>query len=65
MVYAHHVLLDDRAFVKVGRYEVGGSANQFHAARVGLRIRVGTFESRKEGVVNVDDSALKLGHEFW
>ena len=52
------VLLDDGPLVQVGRHVVGGGADEFHAALVGLGVGAGAFEGGEEGVVDVDDAAL-------
>ncbi|MCY1413769.1 hypothetical protein D9M71_292060 [compost metagenome] len=54
MADPHHVLLDDRAGVKLFGYIVAGRADQLHTAQRGLVIRLGTDERRQEAVVNVD-----------
>jgi hypothetical protein len=41
MVHPLQGLLDDRAFVEVGRREVGGGADQLDAARVRLGVGLG------------------------
>ena len=48
VIHAHHVLLDDRALVQVARDEVGGGADELHAAGVRLLVRVGTLEAGQE-----------------
>ncbi len=48
-------LRDDGAFVEVGGDEVGGDADDFDAAFVGLAIGVGAGERGQERGVNVDD----------
>src|SRR5215475_14374555 len=46
VVHPDHVLLDDRTLVQVRGYVVGGGADQFDAARVGLVIGLGALEAR-------------------
>ena len=60
-----HVLFDDRAVVQLGGNEVGGGADQFHAAPVGLVVGLGALEAWKEGVVNVDDASGEPLTQGW
>jgi hypothetical protein len=53
------VLLDDRAFVEVGGDVVRGGADQLHATRMGLVVRLGALEAGQEAVVDVDRPALQ------
>lgn len=48
-------LRDDGAFVEVGGDEVGGDADDFDAAFVGLAVGVGAGEGGQERGVDVDD----------
>ena len=54
VVHAGHVLLDDRAFVQVGRHVVRGGADQLDAALVRLPVGLGALEAGQETVVDVD-----------
>ncbi len=54
---ARHVLFDDRAFIEIGGDIMGRRANKFHAALIGLLVRVRAFEGRQEGMVDIDDAA--------
>ena len=56
-------LLDDRAFVEVVGHVVRRGADDLHAARMRLRIGLGTLEARQEGVVDVDAAAGDAGAE--
>ncbi|ABA49823.1 hypothetical protein BURPS1710b_0776 [Burkholderia pseudomallei 1710b] len=47
-------LLDDRAFVEVGRHVVRGRADQLHAAVERLVVRLRALEARQERVMDVD-----------
>ena len=51
-----HVLIDDRTGVEVGGDVVGGRADQFDAALIGLRVRVRAAEGGQETVIKVDDT---------
>ncbi len=55
VVYPADVLVNDRAFIEVGRCVVCGRADEFYPACVGLVIGSATGECGEEGVVNVDD----------
>ena len=46
-------LFDDGPLIKIGRDVVGRSTGQLHAARVGLVVGLGTFESGQERVVDI------------
>ena len=48
-------LRDDRAFVEVGRDEMGGDADDLHAALIGLAVGIRAGEGGKERGMNVDD----------
>ena len=54
VVHTGHVLLDDRAFVQIGRHIVGGGADQLHTPVVGLVVGLGPFEAGQKAVVDVD-----------
>lgn len=54
MVDPLHSLFDDGAVVKVDGDEVGRRANELDPAGMGLAVRVGTFETGQERMVNVD-----------
>ena len=56
MAHPDHVLVDDRPLVEVGGDVVGGDANQLDAPFMGLVVRAGATERRKERVVDVDRS---------
>ena len=47
-------LLDNRAFIQVRRYVMGGGANQLYPTRLGLMVRLGPFEGGQEGMVDVN-----------
>ncbi len=54
VVHTGHILLDDGAFVQVGRDVVGGGADQLHTPVVGLVVRLGALEAGQKRVVDVD-----------
>lgn len=60
MLHAVDFLLDDGTGVEIGGDIVAGGSDQFHAAGVGLLVRVRADESGQEAVVDVDDSAVEL-----
>ena len=63
MANRFHILMDDGAFIEVGRHVVRRGADQLHAARVGLMIGLGALETRQERMVDVDAAARQLGRE--
>src|SRR6185312_5205806 len=59
MADALDVLFDDRPLVQIGGHEVGGGADQLHAAGVRLVIGPGALEPGQERVVDIDAAAGK------
>ena len=57
---ASDFLFDDRPFIELRRHVMGRGADQLHSSGVGLVVWLGAFETRKERVVDVDDSACEL-----
>ena len=58
VIHAFNILLDDRALVQIARDEMRGRPNQLHAAFVRLVVRLGAFEARQEGMMDIDSAAL-------
>ena len=54
MVYAFHNLLNDRTFIQVRSDVMGGRAGEFDPALMGLVVRLRTFESGQERVMDID-----------
>lgn len=54
------LLLDDRALVELCRHVVCRGADQLHTTLVGLVIRLGSLESRQEGMMDVDRLAVEV-----
>ena len=48
VVHTGHILLDDRAFVQIGRHIVGRRPDQLHPPVVRLVVRLGTLEAGQE-----------------
>ena len=57
VIHSFDRLLDDRAFVEIRRHVVRRCADQLHAARMRLVVRLRTLEAGQEGVVDIDDPA--------
>src|SRR5699024_5883675 len=53
------VLLDDRALIEVRGRIVGGRADEFHPAGVGLVVRAGPLERGEERVVDIDHPPMQ------
>ena len=53
-------LLDDRAFIEIGRHIVRRGANQFHTAFVRLGIRARPLEARQERMMDIDTMARQF-----
>ena len=60
VIHPLDLLLNDRALVEVGGDKVRRRANQLDAARMRLVVRASPLETRKEGMVNVDDASAQL-----
>lgn len=63
MVHGDDLLDDDGALVEIGGDEVGGGADDLHAAVEGLVIGAGAGEGGEEGVMDVDDATGEAGDE--
>lgn len=57
------VLLDDRTLIEVRGRVVGGRADEFHPAGMGLVVRAGPLEGGEERVVDVDHPAVQRAAE--
>ena len=64
MADAFDVLLDDGTLVEIRGNIMGGGADQFYAARVGLMVGLGALEARQEAVMDVDAATGKEGSEI-
>ena len=64
MIHPGDVLLDDRPLVEFRRHIMRRRADQLHAPRMGLMIRLGSLEARQERMMNVDQAAFKLAAEI-
>ena len=60
VIHALHALLDDRAFVEVSRDVMRRCADELHAARVRLVIRLRALEAGQEGMMDVDGAAFEM-----
>ena len=58
VLHALDFLLDDRASVELVGNVMACRADEFHAALVGLSVRVGTDEGGQEAMMNVDQAAM-------
>ena len=59
MAHALDDLLDDRAFIQVGRHIVGGRANELDPACVGLVIGLCALETGQKGMVDIDRTTFE------
>ena len=55
------ILVDDGPFIEVRCHIVRGCPDHLHAARMRLVIGLGPFETRQEGVVDVDTAPREVG----
>ncbi len=62
VIHARHVLLDDRPLIQVPRRIVRRRADELHAARVRLVVRLRALERGQEPVVDVDDGRPLIEH---
>ena len=58
VLHALDFLLDDWACIELASDVMACCADEFHAALVGLSVRVGTDEGGQEAMMNVDQSAM-------
>jgi hypothetical protein len=59
-----HLLLDDRAFVQIGRHIMGRGADQLDPAVIGLLVRIGPLEAGQEGMMDVDRPSGQPAAQF-
>src|SRR6516225_6346465 len=61
---AHHVLLDDRAFVQRCCHVMSSGADQFDSSAKSLVVRFGAHKSWEKRMMNVDHSQQIMADKF-